>query len=71
MPDLEQVIAEKAPALMEVDGVVGVGQGMVGPDEPGIVVMVTRHSPQLEEAVSSQLAGHPFRIQVTGEFRAQ
>jgi hypothetical protein len=71
MPDIEKVIAEKAPVLMEIDGVVGVGQGMVGPNEPGIVVMVTRRSPQLEEAISSQLAGHPFRIHVTGELQAQ
>jgi len=71
MPDLEQVIAEKAPVLMEIDGVIGVGQGMAGPNEPGIVVMVTYRSPQIEEAVSSQLAGHPFRIHVTGEIQAQ
>jgi hypothetical protein len=71
MPDLDKVIAEKASELMEIDGVIGVGQGMAGPNEPGIVVMVTHHSTQIEKAVSSQLAGHPFRIHVTGELRAQ
>jgi hypothetical protein len=71
MPDIDQVIAEKSRALLSIDGVVGVGRGMVAPDESGIVVMVTHRTPQIEERVGSVLAGQPFTIQVTGEFQAQ
>ena len=68
---IEQVIEERSPDLMEVPGVVGVGQGL-SDGEPCVVVMVASALAELERRmIPDRIEGYPVTIRVTGEFRAR
>ena len=71
MPEksLKQVLKERAGELMEVPGVVGVGESLCD-GEPCIRVMVVARTPELEQRIPGRLEGYRVSIRVSGEFRA-
>ena len=77
MATIQEVMAEKTPALMAIPGVTGVGQGETADGKECIVVMVTHHQPEIETTdfeatIRSTLEGqeHPVEIQVVGVIQA-
>ena len=69
MAGIDDVLAEQAPALMEIPGVTGVGQGEADGKEC-ILVMVSHRAKEVEEAIPTSLAGYPVVIQFTGPLEA-
>lgn len=68
--EIQRILQERAGEIMGLPGVVGVGEGLSGQD-PCIVVMVSESSPELAEALPTQLESFPVVLRVTGEFRAR
>ncbi len=66
---IEDVLAANTKDLMEIEGVVGVGQGKCN-DQPCIRVFVAEITPEIEEKIPDQLEGYPVDIEETGGFRA-
>ena len=66
---IEEVLKEHTDALMAIDGVVGVAQGLCN-DEDCIKVYVIEMTPELEKKIPRQLDGYPVETEVTGEFKA-
>lgn len=66
MKPIEQVIAERAPALLAIDGVVGVFEGM---DEDGGIVIrvaVARRHAALEARIPPEVDGYRIEVVETG-----
>jgi hypothetical protein len=66
---IEEVLAEHTPALLDVVGVVGTGQGELS-GKPCIKVFVSMRSLELEQRIPVELDGYPLVIEEVGEPRA-
>ncbi len=66
---LSAVLAEHTPGLMAIPGVVGTGEGRGGDDQPVLLVLVARDSPELRARLPRKIEGYPVVIRVTGEVR--
>jgi hypothetical protein len=69
MSQIDKALAA-AQSLLDVDGVVGVGEG----EREGkacVVVFVTARTPRLEAAIPKQILGVPTDIRESGTFVAQ
>lgn len=68
--DINAVLADHAPRLMESPGVVGVCVGLL-PDgrTPCLKVMLARPDATLVRSIPTTLEGYPVVTEVTGEFR--
>ena len=68
---LTEVIAEHTPGLMEIPGVVGVGQGWSDPgSEPCISVLVEVDTPEIRNAVPTSIEQFSVEVVETGEISA-
>ncbi len=66
---IELVLDEHSSILMELPGVVGVGQGEHN-GEPCIKIFAAKKAPELLEQIPTFLGGYRVIIEETGEFRA-
>lgn len=72
MPEkpIEIVLKEHTDALMAIEGVVGVGQGLCN-DKDCIKVFVVEKTAELEQKIPDELDGFPVEIVESGEFKAR
>ena len=63
---IEEVLKEHTDALMAIEGVVGVGQGLCD-GKDCIKVFVIAKSPELEEEIPDEIDGYAVDIVVSGE----
>lgn len=68
-PKLKDVRARNDARLMELAGVVGVGEGVKN-GRPCIKVYVARKSKALTQRLPQQIEGFPVVIEQSGEFEA-
>lgn len=66
---IEEVLKEHTDALMAIDGVVGVAQGLCDGKEC-VKVYVVEMTSDLQKKIPAKLDGYPVDIEVTGEFKA-
>ncbi len=66
---VELVLHENSSILMELPGVVGIGQGEYN-GEPCIKIFTAKKSPELLEQIPEFLGGYRVIVEETGEFRA-
>ena len=66
-PSIEEVQEAHTAEWMTLPGVVGVGIGLCE-GEPCIRVLLSRASPEAEEAIPERLDGYPVQLEVTGGF---
>jgi hypothetical protein len=66
---IEQTIKAHIDALMEVSGVVGVGQGLLE-NTPCIKVFVVEITPELQRQIPKMLDGHPVVVEEIGRIKA-
>ncbi len=70
MPEpIESILERHEPSLMAIPGVVGVGIGGSAED-PVIVVMVDRLTPDLRQALPRSLDGFRVTVEVAGDITA-
>jgi len=67
---IEAVLAEHAPSLMAIDGVVAVGQSVGKDGTPCIRVFLKAKDPAAMKRIPSRIEGHPVDVVVSGEIRA-
>jgi hypothetical protein len=67
---IQEVLKEHTKTLMDIPGVVGVGQGLTDDDRDCIKVFVASMTPEVKQQVPKTLNGYPVQIEVTGEFKA-
>ena len=67
---IADVLADHAPSLMAMQGVVAVGQGALPDGTPCIRVFLKSHDRDLERRIPSRIEGHPVDVKETGEIRA-
>jgi hypothetical protein len=67
---IADVIASRAPELMQRPGVVGVAESRLKDGRPCLLIMVARLTPELRSGLPKSLEGWPVRIEVTGTIRA-
>ena len=60
---------EAAQSLLEIDGVVGVGEGEAG-GQPCVLVFVTHRRPELEKKIPRAIKGVPVEIRDSGPISA-
>jgi hypothetical protein len=65
-PPLDQVLAEEAPALMAIPGVVLVADGTRKDGSQYILVGIVRDAREIRERIPSSLRGYAVEIEVTG-----
>jgi hypothetical protein len=65
---LERARARHESALLQIDGVVGVGVGQTPVGDPAIVVYVREAS--VRKRVAKAIDGFPVQVVVSGEFHA-
>jgi hypothetical protein len=63
---IEEVLAEHAPRLLALQGVVGVYEGETDAGDPCLRVMVDAVTPDLRRAIPSTLEGYPVELHETG-----
>lgn len=66
---IEAVLKERTDEIMNVPGVVGVGQGLYR-NKPCIMVMAAELTPEIQQQIPEEIEGYKVDIQVTGEIRA-
>lgn len=66
---LSAVLAEQTPGLMAIPGVVGTGEGRGQDDQPVLLVLVARDTPELRARLPREVEGYPVVVRVTGEVR--
>ncbi len=66
---IQTVLKKHTDRIMNVAGVVGVGQGLFE-NKPSIVVMAASLTPEIEQQIPDRIEGFKVDIQVTGEIRA-
>lgn len=66
---IEEVIKEHAGELMNLPGVVGVGQGLCD-NIPCIKVYIIKKTPELDNKIPALLEDYKVLIETTGEIRA-
>jgi hypothetical protein len=64
---IEDVLSRHAPQLMEIEGVVGVGQGLTDSGEDCLKVLVVADTPELRRRIPTSLEGYPVVLRPTGE----
>ena len=71
MPEkpIELVLNEYSAILMELPGIVGIGQGEYN-GEPCIKIFTAKKSPEILEQIPELLGGYRVIVEETGEFRA-
>ncbi len=69
MSQLQEAV-EAAQALLEIEGVVGVGEGRMG-DQECVVVFVEGRTPEIEERLPREIKGVPVDIRESGTISAQ
>jgi len=67
--DIQTVQEAHAPALMALDGVVGVAIGETDDRTPCVVIYVKEMTKALRAKLPTSLEGHPVRVEVSGEIR--
>lgn len=67
---IQEVLKEHTDALMAIEGVVGVGQGLCN-DKDCIKVFVVEKTAELEQKIPDELDGFPVEIVESGEFKAR
>jgi hypothetical protein len=65
MAGIDKVLEEDGASLMDLPGVVGVGQTEVD-GRPCILVILERRSQEIEAAIPSTLKGYPVAVEVSG-----
>ena len=65
--DVNQVKESLTPGLMSLPGVVGVYVGETKEKVPCIVVMVVKHTKELERRVPRTVEGYPVVVEETGK----
>ena len=70
MATIEQVLDAHTSILMDIPGVVGVGQSEAEDGRDCILVMVAHETPELSAQIPSSLDGFPIVIEVTGDLAA-
>jgi len=66
---IEVVLNDNSSILMELPGVVGIGQGEYNGD-PCIKLFMAKKSPELPKQLPEFLGGYRVIVEETGEFRA-
>lgn len=66
---IEDVLKEHVNNLMEISGVVGIGQGLCD-GEPCIKVFLIKKTQKLEETIPREIDGYKVIIEETGRVRA-
>ena len=66
---IEDVLKENTDALMSIDGVVGVAQGVCD-DKSCIRVLVIKKTPELEQKIPKEIDSYPVLIVETGVIKA-
>lgn len=66
-----EVIADHAPRLTGLPGVVGVAEGALDDGTPCIVVLVEARTEELARHVPKTLEGHPVELRETGALEAR
>lgn len=66
---IEETLKAHADELMSIQGVVGVGQGLLD-DTPCIRVFAVEKTSALQQLIPKALDGHPIVLEQTGKFRA-
>ena len=69
--DIKEVKAKYEKKLMALSGVVSVGIGLDEGKKPIIIVGLDQPNPETEARARDLMTGHPFRVQVIGEIKAQ
>jgi hypothetical protein len=64
-----EVLRAHTAELMKIPGVVGTGEGEVK-GEPALVVLVSRHTAEVDRMVPKHLEGYPVEVRVVGDVRA-
>jgi len=67
--DIDSVLADHVPKLMQIEGVVGVYHGETEKKEPCVKVMVEKRTGVLEQKIPKSLEGYPVLIEETGVIR--
>jgi hypothetical protein len=67
---IEEVLKEHTNALMDIEGVAGVGQGL-SDGKDCIKVFVIAKTPELEEKVPDEIEGYLVEMVVSGEITPQ
>lgn len=67
--ELRKVLEKHRDKLMETDGVIGIGEGVLK-GKPCLKVFVTRKSPQISRNIPAVIDGYKVSIEETGEFKA-
>jgi hypothetical protein len=70
MATIEEVIRDQSTALLDMPGVVGVGQGKTSAGLACVLVMIAYQSDEVIQSLPGELDGFPVMAQVTGEFHA-
>lgn len=67
---IENALAERTDAWMEIEGVEGTGIGVCD-DVPCIKIFVSRPPAEFEDVLPDTVHGHPVRLEPTGRFEVQ
>lgn len=65
---IENVLKEYTPELMEIEGVVGTGQGLYS-EQPCIKVFVSNKTPDLQQKIPDSLDGYQVIIKEIVSFK--
>jgi hypothetical protein len=68
MKPIAQVLAERTPALLEIDGVVGTAEG-AREGQPVFVVLIRRDDPGVRRRLPDRVEGYPVEVRVVGDVR--
>lgn len=68
MADIETVLEQCTPPLLQLEGVLGVGQGEAG-GAPVVVVLVRAMTPRLRQQLPAHLDGFPVQVQEVGDIQ--
>lgn len=66
---IEEVLKENTQELMSVEGVTGIGQGLLN-ERSCITVFVIKISPELQKRIPEILEGYPVIVEETGPFKS-
>jgi len=66
---IEDVLNDHAPALMKIEGVVGVYVGALDDGKPCLVIMLRDEGPEERNEIPRTIGGYPVKLEVGGDIR--
>ncbi|MGD8777346.1 MAG: hypothetical protein PVH88_00105 [Ignavibacteria bacterium] len=69
MLSVKEVIEKHSDAIMKIEGVVGIYEGMLDDNSPVITIMVIKKSEALLKKLPTSMEGYPVTVDETGEIK--